>query len=123
MTRQRKAIIELFEENKNQALNAEMIHRSIGNSLMNLSTVYRTMDKLSEIGLVQRITINTVVYYCLSNSEHRHFMLCTNCKKLVPIHCFLKKFLPTLEVENDFSITSHDITILGLCSTCKNIVE
>ncbi|WP_430611696.1 Fur family transcriptional regulator [Enterococcus sp. DIV0876] len=121
MTKQRKAIIDLFGQNDNQALNADMIHNMLGNEEMNLSTVYRNMDKLTELGLVQRIIINTVAYYCLANSTHRHFMLCTNCKKLIPIHCFLKKMLPALEEENDFSITSHDMTILGLCHTCKNI--
>ena len=122
ITKQRKAIIELLQEHNNQALNTEMIHSMIGNNEMNLSTVYRTMDKLSAMGIVQKIVINTVVYYCLSNSEHKHFMLCTNCRKLIPIHCFLKKMIPTLETENDFSVTSHDLTIFGLCHTCKNII-
>lgn len=39
MTKQRKAIIDLFEKRPDNALSAEMIYQLVGDDMMNLSTV------------------------------------------------------------------------------------
>jgi Fur family ferric uptake transcriptional regulator len=118
MTKQRKAIIDLFKENSGKALSAEMMYHLVGDDKMNLSTVYRTMDKLLEAKLINKTVVNTVAYFYLAESEHNHFMICTNCQKMIPIGCIIKKFLPDLATQNHFKITGHDITIFGLCEEC-----
>lgn len=121
MTKQRKAIIELFEEYKEQAMSAEMIHSLITEKKkeeMNLSTVYRNLAMLQNTHMIHQSMIDSIAYYYLTTKDHKHFMLCTSCKKLFPINCFIKKFLPALAKEHDFMITDHDISIVGLCNQC-----
>ncbi len=118
MTKQRKAIIDLFETNAAKALSAEMIYQLVGDDKMNLSTVYRTMDKLLEAQLVNKTVVDTVAYFYLAKPEHNHFMICTSCQKMIPIGCVIKKFLPELAEQNHFRITGHEITIFGMCEEC-----
>lgn len=118
MTKQRKEIINIMEKNTNKALSAEMIYQKIEDHSLNLSTVYRTMDKLLEMEMINKTMVNTVAYFYLAKNEHKHFMICTNCQKMIPIGCLIKNFLPELAEKNHFQITDHDISIFGLCEDC-----
>lgn len=118
MTKQRTAIIDLFEKRPDNALSAEMIYQIVGDDTMNLSTVYRNMDKLLEEKMINKTMVESTAYFYLANSGHNHFMICTNYQKMIPIGCLIKKFLPELASENHFKITGHDLTIFGLCEEC-----
>lgn len=119
MTKQRKAIVETLKQNSNKALSAEMIYQKVESENLNLSTVYRTMDKLTEAELIHKTVVGTVAYFYLAENEHKHFMICTNCQKMIPIGCLIQKFLPDLAEKNHFKVTGHDITIFGLCEECS----
>jgi Fur family ferric uptake transcriptional regulator len=83
MTKQRKAIIDLFKENSGKALSAEMMYHLVGDDKMNLSTVYRTMDKLLEAKLINKTVVNTVAYFFLAESENNKFMIFGLCEECI----------------------------------------
>lgn len=118
MTKQRKEIIDVIKNNNDKALSAEMIYQKIDDDNLNLSTVYRTMDKLLEAEMINKTVVDAVAYFYQAKNEHKHFMICTHCQKMIPIGCLIKNFLPGLEKENQFKITDHDIVIFGLCKDC-----
>lgn len=118
MTKQRKAIIDVFEGNPEKALSAEMIYQNVQTDGLNLSTVYRTVDKLIATNLIKKTMFESTAYYYLLKDEHKHFMICIKCQQMIPIGCMLQRFLPEISKENKFQITGHDLTIYGNCEDC-----
>ena len=88
---------------------------------MGLVTVYRTLEKLQELGLVQRIhQANGCHIYLRAARGHEHVLLCSRCGRAV---YFSGDDLSELSVElaqrTGFSIKEHWLQFLGLCADCQ----
>ncbi|MFP4177693.1 MAG: Fur family transcriptional regulator [Acholeplasmataceae bacterium] len=118
MTSQRKAIL-AFLEAKRQPQSAEMIHVGLSEQAMNLSTVYRTLDAFFASGLISKSTLNNTTYYYLNQKEHHHYMICLRCHRMFEIDCHIHYIEDQIRKQHDFSITHHDLTIYGYCSSCR----
>ena len=128
-TRARKTIIAILSEDKDRAFSAEELHSACGTDLqIDLSTVYRTMNTLTESGLVTKsMRDDGKAYFQLAEpqgSEHHHRIICSRCKasadiSLCPLHNFEQHVLS----ETGFLITSHSLELTGLCPDCKAEAE
>lgn len=122
-TNQRKAILQILEQRELPAtaddVYLELKERAIA---ANLSTVYRTMETMSECGLIKKLGIvgEDKAYYEFFKVMHRHFLICLGCKKMIPIQgCPLKGYEKTLEEKTDYKISGHRLDIYGYCPECK----
>ncbi len=89
---------------------------------INLSTVYRILEVLTEKGLLLKHSIlnDARALYEYNSMEHKHYLICIGCKKMLSInHCPLKEFEKSLEKETDFIIEGHKLDIYGYCSECQ----
>lgn len=118
MTKQRHQLLSLFEAHPDQAFNAEGLHHLVGPETMNLSTIYRNVEKLTDDGFLHKTMVASTAFFYTATQEHKHFMICTHCHQLTPIGCFMQQFLPQLAQKHHFAITDHEVTILGLCQNC-----
>jgi Fur family ferric uptake transcriptional regulator len=95
-----------------------------------LTTVYRTLELLFRLGIVQRITSGDGQsrYELKSGNkkDHHHHIICTKCGKIIDYRDFVheelelvKKTEETLAKKHDFLITDHNIEFLGLCKDCR----
>jgi Fur family ferric uptake transcriptional regulator len=87
---------------------------------LGLVTVYRTLEKLQELGLVQRIHQPYACHrYLRAAHGHEHVLLCSKCGRA--IH-FSGDDLTTLSDElalrTGFRIQEHWLQLLGLCADC-----
>jgi transcriptional regulator fur family protein len=124
-TRARKAIITILSEDKDRSFSAEELHSACGSDLqMDLSTVYRTLNTLTESGLVTKsIRDDGRAYFQLAEpqgSVHHHRIICSRCKAsadiaMCPLHDLEQQILS----ETGFLITSHSLELTGLCPDCK----
>ena len=88
-----------------------------------LATVYRTLELLSELRVVDKINFGDgVSRYDLRKEGAKHFhhhLVCMECGKVEEIE---EDLLPQVEekVENDFNfrISDHRLTFHGVCSEC-----
>lgn len=119
MTHQRHMILNVLEQDQ-QPKSAEMILHLISDPKLNLSTIYRTLDAFFHEGMLSKSTIDNVNYYYITSEDHHHYMICTKCKKMVPIDCHLDDLAHDLAVKHKFKITHHDMTIYGICHECQN---
>jgi Fur family transcriptional regulator, ferric uptake regulator len=95
---------------------------------INLSTIYRTIDSLSQVNLIHKtynsITQTTMIE--LVAPTHKHYLVCVECHKMIPIKmCPMHSILDSIEADYDFVVASHQLEISGLCSACakkKNAV-
>jgi Fe2+ or Zn2+ uptake regulation protein len=88
---------------------------------MGLVTVYRTLEILSVLGLVERVHQPDGCHmYLRAARGHEHLLICSSCGKAV---YFSGDDLGTLFVrvsqESGFSIQSHWLQLLGLCLKCQ----
>ena len=92
--------------------------------LINLSTVYRILEKFTE----KKITIKTSFLddkcvYSLVPKTHQHQLICLRCKKVVLLkNCPLEKFEKDVERETDFSVVNHRLELYGYCRQCQKII-
>ena len=122
LTKHRKDILTILEKNK-KPMSAELILSSLPENTMDLSTVYRSLDRLHSAGLISKSVINHTAHYFLSDHEHNHFMICLSCKDMFELDCHIHSMVHHIEDETNFKIIQHDLTFYGYCVECQNNLE
>ncbi|MFW5784602.1 MAG: Fur family transcriptional regulator [Chitinispirillaceae bacterium] len=120
-TQQRKAIVD-FMGKVSTPLTAEEIHYNLlkGHTNINLSTVYRNLEKMEKAGLVSpvRFTIDNNTRYILSEKSHVHHLVCRCCSRAIPLDfCPLESAMDRLD-KSQFIIEGHRFEIFGMCREC-----
>jgi Fur family ferric uptake transcriptional regulator len=90
------------------------------------ATVYRALEQLEELGLVQKIDLggDAAGYERLDpTGHHHHHIVCERCGRVVAFEDErLEKAILALEKRPDFSVSSHEVTLRGRCATCAESV-
>ena len=59
---------------------------------MNLSTVYRALNALTQRGiLLKQLSNDGKTYYQINNREHKHQLVCSLCNKVVLVSLYSSK--------------------------------
>ncbi len=120
LTRQREILIDYLIVQKTPK-SAEEIYKEIENQNISLTTVYRNLELLKEIGIVEELTLEGGEFRYIINcySHHWHHAVCTKCgytKRLT--HCPLE-FEIIKSSLSEFEITGHRWEVYGTCLDCK----
>ena len=88
---------------------------------LGLVTVYRTLEKLEELHLVQRVHQEQGCNAYLSHAEgHQHLLICQRCKKAVYFEGDdLGAFFTAVGKEHGFDVREHWLQLFGLCQDCR----
>jgi Fur family transcriptional regulator, ferric uptake regulator len=96
-----------------------------------LSSVYRTLAILEEVGLVHRLTNDNSEYARFELAEdllgHHHHLACANCGTMTDvtlphnIEADLDRALALLAKQQHFTVDGHRLDIIGTCATCTDI--
>lgn len=92
---------------------------------LGLVTVYRTLEKLEELGLIERVHLPDGCHRYLRTADgHQHLLLCTSCGL---VQTFAGDDLDPLtgKVADDtgFSINEHWLQFFGTCPDCRKPVS
>ena len=104
------------------AMTAEELHALAEPILpMNASTVYRTLNTLTEKKiLIRSVRQDGKAYYSLAKKDHSHRLVCDLCGKVIPVDtCPLSELEETLQQKTGFRITGHSLEFTGLCPECS----
>ena len=86
------------------------------------ASVYRALDQLEELGLVQRIEVTrgTAAYERVEPSgHHHHHAICRTCGRMVTFEdSGLEQVIRRVSKEMPFEISEHDVVLRGLCERC-----
>jgi Fur family transcriptional regulator, ferric uptake regulator len=119
----RRAILELLDE-QSCALSAAEIQEALSrrNRDVSRSSVYRVMEELEEIGLLQRVEIGQgMVRYepVRGGPGHHHHLVCDRCGRLQPFtDDGLERAIRRLSDRVPLHVSEHEIVIHGACETC-----
>ncbi len=86
------------------------------------ASIYRTLEQLEALHLVQRIDIGgeAAGYERLDPDEHHHHLVCEKCGALEPFaDPALERAIETISRKAEFEIATHDVTLRGRCPRCK----
>jgi Fur family ferric uptake transcriptional regulator len=88
-------------------------------------TVYRTLDILSELGLVCMIhTGENTHSYVGRPPEHHGHLICSGCGKVVNFtQCNVARLEKRLVSETGFDIDDHRLEFFGKCRECKGLAK
>ncbi|HBL84525.1 MAG TPA: transcriptional repressor [Clostridiales bacterium] len=126
-TKTRSAILEILEKSE-QPVTAEQVFLELKNKQIsaNLSTVYRTLETLAEKMLAKKLNISgdSRAMFEYNRLVHRHYLVCLECKKIIPIDfCPIKNYEKTLEEKTKFKIAGHKLDVYGYCPDCQNKIQ
>lgn len=88
---------------------------------VNISTVYRTLDLLNELGMVTHthLTHGAPTYHLAADADHVH-LVCRGCGAIVEARpVVVQGMVDQLEEELGFQTDVHHLTIFGRCSSCR----
>ena len=89
---------------------------------LGLVSVYRTLEKLEELGLVQRVhQTKDCQAFIRAGDGHQHLIVCTHCGKAVLFEGDqLDPLFNSVAKTTGFQIESHWLQVFGLCKTCRS---
>lgn len=131
----RQVILEVLSES-DEYLSAEEVYMIVHNRYPNIgmATVYRTLNLLSDMGMVTRYEFGegkarfelAEQMHHDEEDEHYHQLVCTNCFKVIKYSDFsdqelelMNKIENSLEEQYKFDIQRHVVQFYGVCPDCR----
>ncbi|NLO89624.1 MAG: transcriptional repressor [Clostridia bacterium] len=125
ITPQREIIINILLDNLNKHLSAEEIYdiaKGI-NPDLGMTTIYRTLDLLVELGVLQKLEFGDGrTRYELQDEDmhHHHHLICLKCGKVEEFEMDLLEALEQKILEKKgFEVMDHKLKFYGTCSECR----
>lgn len=127
MTPQRQTVLQVFLDHPGEHLSAEDVHGILrqGKSEIGLATVYRSLELLSELELLQkmefgdgcsRYEVNTTD----PSEHHHHHLICTTCGKVTEFEDdLLDELEGDIQKKMGFHVLNHQVKFYGTCKECQ----
>jgi len=122
LTSARRAVVEALAESTHALTPVEVFYAARSRyPVLGLVSVYRTLEKLEELGLVQRVHHSKGCQAFLPAGQgHQHLILCSRCGKAVLFEGEdLAALFQTVAHQTGFEIKEHWLQLYGLCADCK----
>lgn len=121
LTAARRAVVQVLSESVHTMTPGEVFEeaRQIYPHL-GLVSVYRTLEKLESLNLIQRIHNEDGCHaYFPAANGHQHILLCRQCGRAVFFDGDdLQPLIDRLSAETGYRIESHWLQLFGLCAEC-----
>ena len=131
VTNQRLLVLQVLAEHHEQHMTAEDIFELVKEDYpeIGLATIYRTVQLLLEMQLVDRIILDDgcVRYeigdFCDERTEphhHHHHLICRDCGSVMEFRDDLLENLEDhIEKETGFHVMDHELKFYGQCRKCQ----
>ncbi|GFR36816.1 ferric uptake regulation protein [Insulibacter thermoxylanivorax] len=127
LTPQREATVRVLLENEEDHLSAEDVFMLVKDKApeIGLATVYRTLELLSDLHIVEKMNFGDgVARYDLrheSSKHHHHHLICVVCGSVDEImDDWLLPLEERLAKEYHFKVLDHRLDFQGVCWRCKD---
>jgi Fur family transcriptional regulator, ferric uptake regulator len=124
LTKGSKKVLEVLERLTDLS-SAQDIHGQLRTEDPNgpgLTTVYRSLESLVSLGLVQAVDLGDGErrYELVKPGEHHHHLICDQCRSSIHLdQCLVEDLEHAVSNKYGFEIHSHVLEIFGLCPNCK----
>lgn len=123
-TRQRTAVYSVLQE-LSSFISAKDLHHELSERHLSvgLTTVYRTLQSLADVGAVDVLHMATgeSLYRSCESDAHHHHLVCTGCGRTEEIDGGpVEDWARTVANSHGYQLTGHEAEIFGLCEGCKD---
>jgi Fur family ferric uptake transcriptional regulator len=122
LTAARRAIIEAVQNSARALTPVEVFDRARKKyRALGLVSVYRTLEKLEELHLIQRVHQPQGCQAFISETNrHEHLLLCQNCGRVAFFEGDdLDALIQTISKKTGYQIREHWLQLFGLCQDCR----
>lgn len=128
LTAPRQAVVETIAGSKYVLNPLEVYEQArLRYKRLGLVTVYRTMEKLEQLGLLQRVHQPSGCQgFVPASIGHQHLLICQNCKRVESFQGDLERMdalIDEVRKNSGYSIEDHWLQLFGLCSACQGVVK
>jgi Fur family ferric uptake transcriptional regulator len=89
-----------------------------------LASVYRALESLDALGLVQRVDLGDAVSRferADPTGDHHHHLVCDDCGKVEPFEdTALEEALERVAGGRGYDVAAHDVILRGACGECRS---
>jgi Fur family ferric uptake transcriptional regulator len=121
LTVPRQAVVQILEQNGGHLSPNEVL--TLGRQIypkLSRATVYRTLDLLTDLGLIRPIYLHDASQRYVTTQGGHHHLVCTECGVAFEFErCDADQLVLTLSDRFRFEIHSHLLEFYGLCEICK----
>jgi Fur family ferric uptake transcriptional regulator len=121
MTAQREQILRAVETLGHATPDEVLAEVHKHSTSINISTVYRTLEILEELGLVRHAHLSdrAPTYHSVGGHEHFH-LVCRNCHEVISVDPdVLTPVIESLRAEHGFTPDVGHLTVFGTCKECS----
>ena len=121
LTPQRQLVLRAVEKLGHATPDEVLAEVHAQSSAVNVSTVYRTLEVLEELGLVRHAHLSdrAPTYHSVTDHEHFH-LVCRNCHKVISVDpVTIEPLVERLEKEKGFVIDIGHLAVFGRCVECE----
>ena len=119
ITNQRALIMDIIRQGH---MEADEVYRQARKKQprLSLSTVYRTLQKLKEVGLIEELHFDeNHHHYEIKQPGGHHHLVCLGCGRILEFECPLsEKMKEDVSRQKDFEVTGIEVHMTGYCSDC-----
>lgn len=86
------------------------------------STVYRTLERLTELGVVRpvQLTPGAIVFHLVEWADHHNHLVCDDCGTVVEVRADLLDVVArVVDRDHRFHLQTEAATLRGRCAACQ----
>ena len=123
ITNPREVICSILENSGHEHFTVEKLHQlsTKKDKNIDLATVYRTLELLESIDIVEHLhqAHGSGIYYLKSENDNNH-IICDLCKSIFDLAKETKeKINKVLVKDSNFNVINHHFIYSGVCKICK----
>ena len=121
LTPQRELILKAVEKLGHATPDEVLAEVRRQSQAVNVSTVYRTLEVLEQLGLVRHAHLSdrAPTYHSVGGHEHFH-LVCRKCERVFSVEDDeAASFVAALDSQHGFTADVGHLTVHGLCRDCK----
>jgi Fur family transcriptional regulator, ferric uptake regulator len=121
----RAAVLDLMSK-QDCCASAQEIHDDLRRSdrSVGIASVYRVLDVLSDLGLVQRVDVGDGVTRfepASPGGDHHHHVVCDDCGKVEPFSDpSLERAIASASGRLGYNVDAHEVVLRGECGDCRD---
>ncbi|SHI54244.1 Fur family transcriptional regulator, ferric uptake regulator [Parasporobacterium paucivorans DSM 15970] len=129
VTSQRVAVLEVLDLNRGKHLTTEELYELVKamSPDIGLATVYRTVQLLLDMNLIDRITLDdgSIRYEIAEEKDklsghHHHHLICLDCGDIVSFaDDLLENLEDNIRKTTGFEVVDHEVKLYGYCRACS----
>jgi Fur family transcriptional regulator, ferric uptake regulator len=122
MTEPRRVVASLVAEQPGHFAAADLVEAAAARDLgIGRATVFRTLDVLLELGLVERLDLPSGDHaYIACEPVHHHHVVCSSCGRSQDVDdAGLRTVVRDVARQTGYRVDAHRLELFGLCPACQ----